>query len=228
MVKGIGGMPDLHTGQVDGQCVEYRRRRYDRGAERSGPAAEYSRSSFDRRHQVSATLSFELPFGPNKPWLHSGGLWAALLGGWRGAAVYSFQSGTPLTPIFVGGFGSVASGTSGSLRADVVPGVALFPGGLTFPQFFSPAAFSAPPLGQYGDAGRNSITGPSNSVLNAQFSRDIRMKNNRTWSLQANLSNILNQENYAAIDVNLNSPSFGQVLGFRPSRSSTLNLRFRF
>ncbi len=81
--------------------------------------AEYSLSSFDRRHQVNATLSFELPFGPNKPWLHSGGAWAAIFGGWRGAANYTFQTGTPLTPIVIGGIVDVARGSSGSLRASV-------------------------------------------------------------------------------------------------------------
>jgi hypothetical protein len=190
-------------------------------------AAEYSLSSFDRRHQVNSNISFELPFGPNKPWLHNGGTWAAILGGWRGAANYTFQTGTPLTPIVVGSAGSVANGSSGSLRADAT-GQPVFTNSLTFPQFFNPAAFAAPQPGQYGNAGRNSITGPNNSVLNAQFSRDIRMKNNRTWTLQANINNILNEENWAGVNVNLASSSFGQVTSFRAARSATLQVRFRY
>jgi hypothetical protein len=190
-------------------------------------AAEYSRSSFDRRHQVNGNVSIELPFGPNKPWLHSGGAWAAMFGGWRGAANYTYQTGTPLTPIVTGSFGSVANGSSGSLRANAT-GVPVFTSGLTFPQFFNPLAFIAPPAGQYGNVGRNSITGPSNSVLNAQFSRDIRMKNNRAWTLQANINNILNQENLAGINVNLNSSFFGQVTSFRAARSAQLQVRFRY
>ena len=190
-------------------------------------AAEYSLSSFDRRHQVNSNISFELPFGPNKPWLHSGGVWASIFGGWRGAANYTFQTGTPLTPIVVGSFSTVANGSSGSLRANAT-GAPIFTGGLAFPQFFNPAAFVAPAQGQYGDAGRNSITGPNNSVLSAQFSRDIRMANNRTWTLQANVNNILNEENFAGINVNLNSNFFGQVTSFRAARSATLQLRFRF
>jgi trimeric autotransporter adhesin len=191
-------------------------------------AAEYSLSSFDRRHQIASNISFELPFGPNKPWLHSGGVWAAVFGGWRGAANYTFQTGTPLTPIVSGSFTTVANGSSGSLRANVVPGVPLFSSNLSFPQFFNPAAFVAPAQGQYGDAGRNSITGPNNSVLNAQFTRDIRMGTNRVWSLQANINNILNEENWAGVNVNLNSSFFGQVTSFRTARSATLQLRFRF
>jgi hypothetical protein len=65
-------------------------------------------------------------------------------------------------------------------------------------------------------------------VLNAQFSRDIRMGTNRVWSLQANINNILNEENWAGVNVNLNSTTFGQVTSFRAARSATLQLRFRF
>jgi hypothetical protein len=190
--------------------------------------AEYSLSSFDRRHQVNGNISFELPFGPNKPWLHSGGAWAAIFGGWRGAANYTYQTGTPLTPICSGCFSDVGRGSSGSLRADIVPGQPVFTSGLAFPQFFNPAAFTIPAAGTYGNAGRNSITGPNNSVLNAQFSRDIRMQRNRAVTLQANINNILNQENFAGIIVNANSTQFGQVTRFQASRSAQLQFRFRF
>jgi hypothetical protein len=190
--------------------------------------AEYSLSSFDRRHQVTGNVSFELPFGANKPWFHDGGFWGATLGGWRGAADFTWQSGTPLTPRVVGAARDAAVGVTGTLRADVVPGVPVFPSGMAFPQYFNPAAFALPALGQFGDAGRNSIVGPGSKLLNAQFSRDVRMGGNRAVTLQAMISNILNIANYAAIDTNLRSPTFGQVLSFRAARSAQLNFRFRF
>src|SRR5262249_11095008 len=126
------------------------------------------------------------------------------------------------------GVKDIARGSNGSLRADVVSGVPVFTGGLVFPQFLNPAAFAVPTPGTYGDAGRNSITGPSNSVLNAQVSRDVRMPNNRTLTLQANVNNVLNQENFAAIIMNVNSAQFGQIQSFRAARSASLQIRFRF
>ena len=41
--------------------------------------AERGLSSFDRRHQVSAEILVELPFGADRRWLHGGGFLAALL-----------------------------------------------------------------------------------------------------------------------------------------------------
>src|SRR4029078_8874503 len=97
MVKGIGGsatytlpksMDDASTIGGGGTVV---------AQNDQDLAAEYSLSSFDRRHQLNADLSFELRFGPNKHWLHDGGRLAAMAGGWRGSAAFTWQSGTPFT-----------------------------------------------------------------------------------------------------------------------------------
>jgi len=104
----------------------------------------------------------------------------------------------------------------------------VFPDTLTFPQFFNAGAFAVPAAGYFGNAGRNSIIGPGSKMLNAQFSRDIRMNGNRALTLQAQISNLLNIANYAGIDTNVRSATFGQVLSFRASRSAQLTFRFRF
>jgi len=190
-------------------------------------AAEYSLSSFDRRHQVSSDLSFELPFGPNKHWLHSGGRLAAVFGGWRGSANFTWQSGSPFTPRVTGAAADVARGTNGTLRANY-DGEAISLPNPSILDFFNTAAFSIPLAGTFGNAPRNLIIGPGSKLLNAQFSRDVRMKGNRAVTIQATASNILNLVNYAAIDTVVNSPTFGQVLSVRPMRSAQLNFRFRF
>src|SRR5262249_2058059 len=190
-------------------------------------AAEYSLSSFDRRHQVVGDLSFELPFGPNKRWLHDGGKLGTLFGGWRGAANYTFQSGTPFTPRVTNHSADAAPGVHGPFRADYNAQ----PTSISAPpvQLFSnTAAFSIPAPGTFGDASRNLIIGPGSQLLNAQFSRDIRMKSTRTLTLAVNATNLINEVNFATIDTIVNSPTFGHVISVRPMRSVQLNLRFRF
>jgi hypothetical protein len=190
-------------------------------------AAEYSLSSFDRRHQVASDISFELPFGPNKHWLHTGGRLAAVLGGWRGSATFTWQSGTPFTPRVTNAASDVARGTNGTLRADYDGDRITLPNPSIL-DFFNTSAFRAPDPGTFGNAPRNLIIGPGSRLLNAQLSRDVRMHGNRAVTIQATASNILNLVNYAAIDTVVNSQTFGQVLSLRPMRSAQLNIRFRF
>jgi hypothetical protein len=190
-------------------------------------AAEWALSSFDRRHQLSSELSFELPFGPNKPWLNGGGRLAAIFGRWRGSMNFTWQSGSPLTPRIQAAAADVARGTNGTLRADYEGGPIQI-AGPTIDRFFNTEVFSVPVPGTFGSASRNIIIGPGSRLLNAQFSRDVQMRRNRGFTIQATASNLLNGVNYSRVDTVVNSPTFGQVLGVGPMRSAQLNLRFRF
>jgi len=189
--------------------------------------AEWALSSFDRRHQLSSDLTFELPFGPNKKWLHSGGTAAAIFGRWRGSMNFVWQSGTPLTPRIQAAAADVARGTNGTLRPDYA-GDSIQIAGPTIDQFFNTAAFTAPLPGAFGTAGRNMIIGPGSKLLNGQISRDVQMQRNRGFTVQFTANNILNTVNYTRVDTTLNSPTYGQVLGVSGMRSAQLNLRFRF
>ena len=189
--------------------------------------AEYSLSSFDRRHQIQSNVSFELPFGQNKPWLNGGGMWAAMFGGWRGAVNYAWQSGTPLTPRVLNSATNVSGGVNGTLRADYLGGPIQL-SSPTINEFFNIAAFGVPAPGLFGTARRNMIIGPSSSQLNGQFSRDIRMGLNHSVTLQIVGTNLLNTVNYASVNTIINSSAFGEVTGVRPMRSVQFNVRFRY
>ena len=72
------------------------------------------------------------------------------------------------------------------------------------------------------------IVGPGGHQLNGTLVRDIRLSGNRAVTLQINATNLLNTVQWASIDTNINSPTFGQVLSVRPMRAATMTLRFRF
>jgi trimeric autotransporter adhesin len=190
-------------------------------------AAEWGLSTFDRRHQLAANVSVELPFGPNRRWLSQPGVWQSLFGDWRFTTNYSWQSGTPLTPRVLSSAADVARGTNGTLRANY-NGAPVSVANPTIDAFFNTAAFSVPAAGTFGTAQRNMIIGPGSKQLNAQFSRDLRMHATRVLTLQLNATNLLNTVNYGAVDTVVNSRTFGQVLSVRGMRSMQLNLRFRF
>jgi hypothetical protein len=189
--------------------------------------AEWGRSSFDRRHQFSANMNVELPWGPGRPWLQEGGFLGRILENWRFTTTFTWQSGTPLTARIVGAATSVAQGASGTLRANY-SGDDISLSTPTIDRYFNTAAFSIPDAGTFGNSSRNLIVGPGSRLLDAQFSRDIRLVGTRTLSVQLNANNLLNFVNYANVDTVVNSPTFGQITSVRPMRSMTLNLRFRY
>ncbi|HEX5214655.1 MAG TPA: hypothetical protein VFV98_04290, partial [Vicinamibacterales bacterium] len=189
--------------------------------------AEWGLSSFDRRHQLSANASIELPFGPNRPWLNGGGWAAAIAEGWRANVNFAWQSGAPYTPTVSGAASDVARGTNGTLRADY-NGAPIQLSDPTIDHFFNTAAFSIPAADAFGTAGRNIIIGPGSKSLNASFSRDVRMGGNRAVTVDLNVNNLLNLVQYSGLDTNANSPTFGQITSVRPMRSMTLNFRVRF
>ena len=98
----------------------------------------------------------------------------------------------------------------------------------TVDEFFNVSAFSVPTSTFFGNSARNLITGPGSRQLDAQFSRDVRLRGTRMLTIDVRATNLLNNVNYAAIDTSVNSPTFGQVLSVRPMRSAQLNLRFRY
>jgi hypothetical protein len=189
--------------------------------------AEYALSNFDRRHQFSANVTWELPFGVGRKWLADGGTLAALVGEWSMTLNVSAETGAPFTPRVFGATTSVASGTSGSLRADYLN----LPIDLDEPtllHFFNTDAFAAPPIGAFGTSPRNVIIGPGGSVASAQFSRDMRIGGTRSVGLTINANNLFNTTRWSAIDTNVNSNTFGQVTRFAPMRTITLSTRLRF
>jgi hypothetical protein len=190
-------------------------------------AAERGLSSFDRRHQFESALSIELPFGADRRWLHDGGPWGALLGGWSISASFAAQSGTPFTARVLGAASDVARGTNGTLRADYLGG----PVSLASPtllRFFDTSAFAVPAAGSFGSAGRNTIIGPGTHQLDASVGRDVHLNRTQVLSLRLEATNVLNSVRFGAIDTAVNSPTFGQVVSIRPMRTVQFNARFRF
>jgi hypothetical protein len=121
----------------------------------------------------------------------------------------------------------VAQGVGGTLRADYT-GAPVSVASPTIDQYFNTAAFAIPEAGTFGNSSRNLVIGPGSRLLNLQVTRDVTLGGTRGVSINLNVNNLLNTVNYAGVDTNVNSPTFGQVLSVSGRRSVRLNLRFRF
>jgi hypothetical protein len=186
--------------------------------------AEWGLSNFDQRHRLSANASWELPFGENRKWLAGGGWAAAVLGGWIVNANLALSSGTPYTARITG---DVSDGTEGTLRADY-NGSAIAIANPTIEQFFNTGAFTIPADGTFGNAGRNTVIGPSTANLNIALQKTIPLAGTRGLSLRAQTNNVLNTVRWTAIDTVVNSPTFGRVTSVGAMRSVQVTARVMF
>lgn len=190
-------------------------------------AAERGLSSFDQRHRFTADYLWELPFGHDKRWLTGSGPLRDILGDWQWSGSWTIASGLPFTPRILGAFSDVNRGTNGTLRPDVT-GLPVSISDPTVAEWFNTAAFVAPPPGQFGDARRNSITGPGTRLFNMALTKVIPLKESRVLEFRASASNVFNTPQFTAIDSIVNSPTYGRVVAAGNMRQMQLTGRLRF
>jgi hypothetical protein len=114
---------------------------------------------------------------------------------------------------------------SGGIRADYT-GASIYdaPSG----RYLNSLAFTAPLPGQFGDAGRNIITGPSQFFMNATMARTFRMKDRYSLDLTVAATNILNHVVDTSWFTNISSNQFGLPSAVNPMRSVLTTVRLRF
>jgi trimeric autotransporter adhesin len=184
--------------------------------------AERAPSSFDQRNQLSVQMQYTTGVGAR------GG---SLVGGWKGvlfkewtvASTLNMGSGFPETPIY---FAAVrGTGVTGNLRPDVTgASIDAAPSGL----FLNPAAFRIPAPGTWGDAGRNSIRGPSQFVFNASLGRTFPWRDRYSIDLRVDATNMLNHVTFKAWNTTITNAQFGLPSAPNPMRSLQTSLRLRF
>ena len=193
---------------------------------------EEGNSSVDVRHKVSGNYVYELPFGQDKRWVTTG-TGSHILEGLSVSGTFTFATGTPLTPIFQAGTTSVACGTAGTFRPNLTGTPLNLSSGR---QWFSPAAFVEPsnpvgnpyPCGVFGNTPRSFFMGPGTVQNNMALSKTMQLGETRSLEIRATINNVFNTVQYAGVDTNVASPTFGQVTSAGAMRSFQFTSRFRF
>jgi trimeric autotransporter adhesin len=190
-------------------------------------SAERGLSSFNQEFKFTGDYLWEFPFGKGRRWLASPGLMQDFLGGWQWSGDWTIASGLPFTPRIIGSYSNVNSGVNGTLRADVT-GLPVSIPNPSISEWFNTGAFVTPPVGQYGNARRNSIIGPGEVLFDMAISKVIQLKESRMLELRFSSTNVFNHPIYSAIDTVLNSPTYGRVISVSAMRASLITARFRF
>jgi hypothetical protein len=185
-------------------------------------SGERGLSSFDQRHLVTLQGQYTTGMG-------IGG--GTLVNGWRGALFKEWTfvtnitvgTGLPLTPVYFAAVGG--TGVTGSIRPDYT-GASLYAAPPGF--FLNSAAYTAPAPGEWGNAGRDSITGPGQFIFNASIGRTFRIGDRFNVDLRVDSTNALNHVTYPNWNTTITSGQFGLPSMANPMRSMQTTLRFRF
>lgn len=186
------------------------------------PRGERSLSAFDQRNVLKIQTQYTSGMG-----LHGG----TLLGGWRGRALkewtvlstFNIGSGLPETPIY----SAVLSGTgfTNILRPDLTA-VPIYTHRAS--ARLNAAAYSAPAAGQWGNAGRYSITGPGQFSFDTSLARTFRVYKNTSLDMKAVSTNLLNKVTFSSWNTSITDSLFGQPVSANSMRSVQIEMNLRF
>jgi hypothetical protein len=149
-------------------------------------SAERGLSTFDQRHLLNAQLQYTSGMGKAGGTMMTG--WrGALLKEWTLVSVIAEGSGLPETPVYL--VTTPGTGVTGNIRPSLT-GASIYSGSAG--RHLNPAAYTAPVTGQWGNAGRDSIIGPSQFTLTGSLQRTFRLKDSLNLDLRVDATNLLN------------------------------------
>ncbi|HVG71849.1 MAG TPA: TonB-dependent receptor [Vicinamibacterales bacterium] len=186
--------------------------------------AEYARSNFDQRHQVVATFEYTTGAGILGGTLMDG-MKGALFKDWTFTSQITTGSGTPVTASLLVPVGR--TGIIGTTRPSLT-GVS--PDPTVDTSYANIAAFTAPATGEWGNAPRNFITGPSQFSMNASVARTFRVGERVNMDFRIDATNVLNRVTFNGIYTQWTPESdlFGFPRATNDMRRLRTSVRFRF
>jgi hypothetical protein len=207
----------------------------------------WRRLNFDRTHYFVQSYVYELPFGKGKKMLTSGPA-AYILGGWQLNGILSVASGTPLDFSFSGA-SLKAPGNNNTLSWYGPGGIPVTKGNGRDATWFTPTICnftnSAKPIvtsqcfaqpgtevaggvPEFGNLGKNVISGPGFWNLDASLFRNFQMGERYRLQFRAEAFSIANTPQWNNPNTDINSSNFGKITGAGGARSIQLGAKLMF
>jgi len=175
----------------------------------------------DRRHNFNMSTVYETP-------RFSNGTLRALASGWRISGIARYLSGQYLT-IASGIDTSLTNALGGDRANQVLPDP--YAPNKGFTQWLNPRAFAQPADGQFGNMAVNNVLGPGNIRIDMGLTRSFRVRENQSLEFRAeafNLPNLVNLNNPAAANLNVNNQQFGKITTVGDPRILQFALKYAF
>jgi hypothetical protein len=184
--------------------------------------AERGLSAFDQRQSFSLGFTEQSPVGKKRP-LASPAM-TGILRSWIVAGNITAISGLPFTARVLGNLSdSGGSGNFGASRADAT-GLSVHDGS----GVFNKAAFAPPAQGAFGNAGRNTIPGPSRFSMNLSLTRSFHATERHHIEMRIEASNLTNTAIFTNYGTVLNALNYGLPTVALPMRTFRGTLRYKF
>ncbi len=195
------------------------------------PSLSRALSAFDIRHSFVISYTYQLPF-------------ARLLraknratDGWELSGITRVSSGLPVTLVNYGDNSLLGAEPNGINNYGVdEPDVAAGPLGLNHnprngQPYFNTSLFSENALGTPGDASRRFFSGPGMINFDAALTKRLRLTESKALQFRIEGFNVFNHANFfgpQAVDGNISSATFGQVVNAAASRLLQAGVKFTF
>jgi hypothetical protein len=167
--------------------------------------AGYAPSGFDTKHRFVTSWLLELPFGKGKR-LATGGVGAAILGGWAVHGILTFQTGNPFTLTLANGVNNGAPSWPNRIGS----GVSSNPNPY---QWYDPTAFVAPPAYTFGNSARGVLYGPGIRNLDTAISRTFSMTERVLLRFRLDCFNLSNTPHFGLPGTTINPAAAVGVVG---------------
>jgi len=187
--------------------------------------ADWGPMNSDIRHRANFSWSYELPFGPGKPFANSNSIGSWLVRDWKISSITVLQTGHPFTVTAVGS----PTNTGRGARADVVPGVNAELEDPSLERFFNPDAFAIPSPFNHGNASRNLLFGPDAVNFDFVVSRRFPITEGTTLVFRSEFFNAFNHPQFDLPVSTIGNPSAGEINSTaRDSRQIQFALKLLF
>jgi hypothetical protein len=212
-----------------------------------GDPLEKKRNNQDVHHVLKGNAVYELPFGPGKMFLNSGGVMGKIFGGWQISGLAQVRTGRPIT--FVSARGTVnRAGRSGNNTPNTTltisqlqERVGLFHDPATgLPLLVNPelinsqgranaAFFTHPAAGTLGNLSLTPVDGPGYWNVDTALIKRTRFKERLGMELRLEAFNVFNHTNFSVPNnLDINSTSFGKINSTFAPRIFQLAWKFTF
>ncbi|MCX6622043.1 MAG: TonB-dependent receptor [Acidobacteria bacterium] len=153
-------------------------------------------------------VTYELPLGPGKSWVNSGGVSGKLVGGWTIATITQLRSGQPFNVNF-----SPSQAGWYANRANVVSSQ-FYPAEKTIKQWFNVAAFAIPAPFTFGNSARGLLFGPGQKIFDVSLMKNTAITDRFNLQFRAEAFNLPNTPSFGLPASNISAPAtVGTITG---------------